>query len=125
MEKLTWTESGLELLANVQRDMIRWEGMEYDVSTRCSKPNCAFCNYVAPIDEPEHVVVMQSSINSESISRKDNYTPSEIAIIKGHINYSLKELMKLLPGRPYHGISTKRSQIRQRLIKFPYISTIN
>lgn len=39
----TWTPSGLELLANIQKEMIRWRGIADDMSTICNKPDCYFC----------------------------------------------------------------------------------
>lgn len=113
MEKFTWTQSGLELLANIQRGMIRWDGMMDDNTISphsCQKPDCYFCNYVAPIHQTAGTFVIQSAMNAH-ISHSW-YSDYEILVIKRNINTKLRHLVPLLPGRTYSSVCHKRCDIK-------------
>lgn len=64
--KYTWTPSGLELLANIQKEMIRWDIPNMDInmiSNTCNKPACAYCYEMNRLTNPSPPLL------SEVISR--------------------------------------------------------
>lgn len=111
MQNYPWTPSGLELLVNIQKEMIRWEGMPDDASTHCSKANCAFCNYVAPIDEPEHTVVMQSKINEMPHSNHWSDFDSDMLLI--NIGMTTRQLIPMFPSRSESSIESRKCLLRK------------
>lgn len=110
--KYIWTTSGLELLANIQKEMIRWEGMPDDALTHCSKANCAFCNYVAPIYEPEHTVLMQSRMNDMPTIHAWSDYDSDILLT--NIGTQTRILLNIFPDRTESSIESRKSILRKR-----------
>lgn len=107
-----WTASGLELLAKVQGELRRWEGMPDDASTHCSKTDCAFCNYVAPIDEPEHVVVMQSALND--MPHNNYWGEFETDMLLISIGLTTIQLISMFPNRTESAIESRKCILRKK-----------